>query len=156
MIGETFTRKSEIYADSFAAAYDYGPELTTALEKLDRYATRGPLDDNGSVLAPFYSLANLDQELMAAFEGHGTTQMRIKRINAALDYNLEHCDLTPSQKSELLAEQKRLNRVYDRYVNAPPAVRDRAAAAFRRILDNWYNGKNYSSRVLMPDQTYAM
>ena len=154
-INNTFLRKGEAYADSFASSYGYSSELATALEKLKLYRTQFTNDD--SFLAPFYDLALLQTDLITTMTGgHGSTQQRIIRMVDKLDNDLKQSGLSTADRAAISEERARLMKTYNNFLNADAGVRSDITSSFRTMINNWYAGKNY---MFIPtigmDYTYA-
>jgi len=154
-INNTFLRKGEAYADSFASSYGYSSELATALEKLNLYQTQSTNED--SFLAPFYDLALLQADLITTMTGgHGSTQQRIMRMVEKLDMDLEQSGLSASDKAAIREERAKLMKTYNNFLNADVGIRSDITSSFRTMIDNWYAGKNYMFIPTMDkENTYA-
>lgn len=150
------TRKGEVYSDSFAASYGYSEELASALQKLDQYMYADK-NANMTFLTPFYDLTLLQAEIIQTCSGgHGSTQQRTLRMIDKLNQDLRDSDLNAADRKAIQDELKRLTDTYDRYVNADEDTRKTMSNTFRKMVDNWYNGKNYMVIPnLLPDQQYA-
>jgi len=136
-------RKGEIYADSFATAYGYGPELVSGLAKFDKGATQTNLD-LGPITGVFNDLTLLQQELICTVvQGHGSTQQRALRMSDSLNESLNKSGLSNEDKAAIRAEQKRIEKMYSDYVNMPEAKKDIVTRAYRSLIDDWYNGRPY-------------
>ena len=153
-LGTIIQRKSENYADSFAAAYGYGAELASASEKIHDESNNGL---EGTILEPFNVLYRLEAEIFCScVDVHGTPQQRVKSMVDSLDMSLKDSNLSKNDKAAIKAERDRLMAFYDYYVSAPPKSKDALSKTYRAMLDGWYNGKNYMfTPVFAPDQTYA-
>lgn len=154
-INNTFLRKGEAYADSFAASYGYSAELGTALEKLSLYQTQSSNED--SFLAPFYDLALLQADIITTMTGgHGSTQQRMMRMVEKLEDDLEQSGLSTADKNAIKEERARLMKTYNNFLNADTGIRSDLTSSFRQMIDNWYAGKNYMFvPTLDKENTYA-
>ena len=153
-ITSTPTRKSEQYADRFAATYGYSAEQLSGLNKLVKYMVvqDGPFND--SLLAPFYDLLMLRYDILSALYGdHGNNQQRAIWMMTKLDNDLKESGLTAAQKKIILKERDRMTAFYDEYVNADVNVRNVFTQTFRKMMDSWYNGKPY---ILLPNLESAI
>ena len=138
----TFTRKGEVYADSFAASYGYGPECISALEKI--YAFVNTKDTDNGFMQFFYDMALFHNEVICfASGGHRTNQQRMLSMIDKLEDDLKNNIVDPSDKKELEAELKRAKDMYNKLINLDQTERDTLTMQFRRCVDNWHNGKPY-------------
>lgn len=155
-IQNIITRKSETYADSFAASYGYGAELGTALEKVNMstISDNAPLSD--SILAPLYDLYYMYLEFLNFIaNGHGNTQQRMIRLMDKFDQDLKAADLTPADRAAILKEKERVEKFYNEFISNDAQHNGIFTSIFRDIVNAWYNGKPYGIVPLMRDQTYA-
>lgn len=154
-LSNTSMRKGEIYSDSFAAVYGYGPEQMAALEKMSVYLYQTSNED--TFLAPFYDLMMLQADIVNTLSGgHGSTQQRALRMMDKLDHDLEASGLTSADKAAIRAEKDRFVTMYNKFLNADTGVKSSMTSSFRRMIDNWYAGKNYMFVPMqMRDQQYA-
>lgn len=154
MIGNTLLRKSETFADSFSAAYGYGPEQVKALQKLD-LGTSTTSMNLGPVTEVFNDLALMQVEVIQACRmGHGSTQQRAIRMADALDESLKKSGLSAADKKAILDEKKRIMDVYQKFVDLPDEQGKFLTRTFNRMVDDWYDGKPY---IIIPnsDKNYA-
>lgn len=151
-LNSMLVRHGEYYADSFTASYGYGPQLTTALEKLGDKTSdlRGDLP----VLNCFWSLAELEQELTSVLYVplysksrrvvdttglHGSNQMRVKSIMNKLQAELKDPHVTPEMKKDI---QRELDDIYAIYTEAIMKPNSEAVAIFRKFMDAYMNGRD--------------
>lgn len=141
-IGNILLRKGEVYADSFAASYGYGAEIASGLDKMTDAASTYP--DSGPIVNFFSDTFRLDQEVYAlAIGGHGSNQKRIIKIMDKLEQDLKDPKLDASTKAALQSELNKIHETYDAMLNVDKKQRDTATHIFRRMVNNWYNGKPY-------------
>ena len=140
-----FTRRSETFADSFAAQYGYGAELGTALVKFRKYRTSGFVDSEETILAPIYDLAHMNVEFLSliSMEGHQTIAKRFKITMDTLDQDLMQSDLDPKTKQEIMNERNRIEAAYDAYMKCDPTWRNFFTSIYNKCIDSWFAGKNY-------------
>lgn len=138
----TFARKKEMYADSFAASYGYGSELVTALDKIADVMTGNP--NAGPFMSFFYDFARLQNEIMAlGMGGHTSNQRRAIKVINKLEEDMKNPAIRPEARAELNAKYQEMKNTYDKIVNMDEDGKNKLTAAFRRMVDNWYAGKPY-------------
>lgn len=140
-----FTRKKERYADSFAAMYGYAAEQATALDKLinDASGVDG-VAYNIPVLKSLYDLSRLNNEIIAAAMGdHESNQKRVMNMMDMMKEDLKDPNLSPALKKELRIRYDNCVKTYNDMLNLNNDQRDTLTAIFRRMMDNWYAGRNY-------------
>ena len=103
-------KKGEIFADSFATAYGYGPDLISALEKLSGNKKYNP---KSKVMRFLQDLGHLQFEIWCAFSDvHGSNQERCIECKRKLEADLKSNDFPPELKEEL---QKEIDALTQRY-----------------------------------------
>lgn len=141
-----FTRKGEEYSDSFAATYGYATELATGLDKLDRLSVMGgsDIDKMPPMLSLFYDMSLCNIEIVRfCTGGHGTTQTRTIKMIDKLQQDINKSTYSPSTKAELQKDLDNLRQTYNKLINMNDSDRLRITAAFRQMIDNWFDGKDY-------------
>lgn len=137
-----FTRKKEVYADSFAAAYGYASEVISALEKMYAFQTGDP--DAGPIMQFFYDFTRFQQEYVSLFlGGHGSDQKRLIKMIDKLEQDLKDPRLDSKVKAELIENINDARKCYDDLLNIDKDDRNKLTGIFRRMVDNWYAGKPY-------------
>ena len=137
-----FTRKREVYADSVAAAYGFGPELITGLDKMHSYMTEANTDLG--VLAFFYDLARFQQEAFSfLMGGHTSNQQRMINVMTKLKEDLNDPRIDKDMKKECAKTLAECEVVYKKMLALNPEERDNFTTKFRRMVDDWHAGKNY-------------
>lgn len=143
LFSNTFLRKGEIYADSFAAAYGYGPEQVSALAKLDRFVATTSMD-LGPITNVFNDLNLLQREIITTvYMGHGSTLQRALRMKDSLDASLSKSGLSQQDKDAIIKERDRMMKVYNDYISMGSSDQETLCRAYRSMIDSWYNGKSY-------------
>lgn len=152
----TFLRKSETYADSFAASYGYAPELVSALEKLSRYVSGDPTSDT-PILNILYDIGNLYIEIVnLCYGGHGTTQQRSIRMMEKLRRDIKESGLNSNDSKVIYKELDRLEQFHKSYINMDEDRRKTMTGMFRKLMDAWMNGSSYKvTGNLINFQTYS-
>ena len=141
-----FTRKSEEYADSFAATYGFGPELATSLDKFDKLYVHGgkDLDKTNAFMAVLYDLSLCQIEIVRLCTGgHGTTQTRTIKVIDKLEKDLAKSDYSPAVKVELKQQIDKMRSTYKDVVSLNDNDRLVITSGFRQMVDNWFDGKDY-------------
>ena len=154
-LGTSLTRKTEEFADSFATAYGYGPELASALSKIDKtniidktktpklYGMKKTLGD----------LAMAQRYVMSACMGdHGSTDTRMKTTIEMLEKDLNRSDYPPEIKREIKRQITEINMVYDSFMALDP---ENAQGPITRELRNFFakvfNGRSDYIAKLFPE-----
>lgn len=105
-------------ADSFAAKYGYGPELSSALRKMKGAqnslygAAISGTGAIGNVLADITEL-QIDITNMILLEPHPNNNQRAAAMLNKLEKDLQKGDYSPEAKKELEAEVKRMRKAYE-------------------------------------------
>lgn len=142
-ISNILLRKGEIYADSFAAAYGYGPELSTALDKCNKFTSQTTIDF-GPITMAMNELSMLQTEILTVLSnGHGSVQQRSLRMLDSLNTSLAQSDLSSEDKALIIEERDRLMKTYQQFMDLDQAQQDTLSRHFRSMIDSWYNGKPY-------------
>lgn len=135
----------EVFADSFAAAYGYGPELTSANAKLHNSLT---VDYNfllDSPIAPLYEISIITFEIMFDvfnLDPHPSNQRRILNLIEKLEHDIESGELPPSLKKSALKDLKKQREVYQKYLKAEVGDKQLALLASYRVFnDSMFGGK---------------
>lgn len=106
--------RAEKIADNFATIYGYGPDLSSALEKLE--TSDAKLDINIPVISPLLGVVESTYKLLVCLpDEHPATVSRIKDQLNYLEKELAKEDLDPKMKKEIQNQiddiEKSLNRI---------------------------------------------
>lgn len=134
------SKMGEQFADSFATAYGYGPELISGLLKLSKHddipmrkVTKATL-----ILRDFNNAAN---EIYNSFsECHGTEQERTIECIKKLRHDLATSDYPAGMKSDIEDEIRRLEDLYAELLTATPDDKLKITKFWRRICDKFFGG----------------
>ena len=116
-----FRATSESIADNFAFAYGVGPELQSALKKMQK---RVKYDSSGNItkvpmIDTFSSYSELIEDFVVAAAGYPSDPKRVANNYIACKYELDNNkELSASQKAEILKQMDELKAIYDEYVYA--------------------------------------
>lgn len=145
-------KKGEQFADSFATAYGYGPELVSGLMKLGKY-DNVKITNAGKATVFFRDLNNcLNEIINGLMECHGTEQERCKDCILKLRKDLAASDYPKGMKEDLEAEINRLEGMYQEYMTYTPGERDKITKAWRRFCDKAFGGKFNIAKWFKPNQ----
>lgn len=149
------TRKGEQFADSIAAAYGYGPELSTAMDIFNKYYL-APGKDYYKKASPFkkflYNLGLANMEILQMLSNdHGTGMSRAASMLNELKKSLDDTDLTPAQKAELNKEIKRLEDTYESYGRLADGESSNVAVAVRSFIMKYFDGSLALWEKILPD-----
>lgn len=157
-IGSTLGRKSETYADSFAAQYGYGAELGSALSKTDKVIMANGYGADNKYLAPIYDIGMVYQSFMCMVDSHENTPERYQRAIRTLERDLKESELSPEDKKLIQEELKRVQKSYDQYVKLSDDDKHVVYAAYTKLVNAWIKSDVYDAftkLTLLPSQTYA-
>lgn len=145
-------KKGEQFADSFATAYGYGPELISALIKLGTY-DNVKVTNAGRATVFFRDLNNcLNEIINGLIECHGTDQERCKDCILKLRKDLANSDYPKDMKKDLEVEIDRLEQMYIAYMTTNPVDRDKITKSWRRLCDKVFGGKFNIAKWFKPNQ----
>lgn len=135
----------EVFADSFAVAYGYGPELSSFLKKL---GTTVEIDYNvmmNTPLAPIYEVSLITYEVMRdifCLDPHPSDQRRILNTIEKLEREINGGKLPPELKKSALADLKHTKKVYESFLKAETQTKQFALlACYRQMNDSVFGGK---------------
>ena len=135
----------EVFADSFATAYGYGPELSSALVKMDinkDYDYNFLLDDK-CPLHVVYDLSITAGEIIdnvLNLDPHPATQKRILNQLKKLESEANSSELPPDVKKIILEDIKRQTKMYKNYLNTEDGKNKFAVLAMWRIFNDKLGG----------------
>lgn len=149
------TRKGEQFADSFAAAYGYGTELSEALDLLSKYYV-APGPDYYKKANPFkkflYNLGVANVEILQMLANdHGSAMSRTASMLDELRKSLDDTDLTMEQKKELNKEIEKLEEAYVSYGRLKDGENGNIAVATRSFIMKYFDGSLGLWEKLLPD-----
>ena len=149
----TFNRKGEEYADSFATTYGYGPELITGLDKLYNATSIGNQNivnrkDIPKGLALIYDLQMVRSEFFSTITGHhGSNQQRALKQLYQLEKDLKTNNYPPTMKRSIQRELDEMKKVYNQMLHLNDNDRMVVTNSFRQLVDKWYDGKPYMNSI---------
>lgn len=140
-IGMIGSKKGELFADSFAAAYGYGPDLISGLNKLDNVRDRYYI--NKTPVGRFINdLTNLHWEIYSSFSDcHGTNQERCQECIEKLKWDLKHNDFPPELKQDIINQINDLTAKYKAYTKWEPKDRYKISKVARKINAIIFRGR---------------
>lgn len=136
----------EVFADSFAVAYGYGPELSSAMSKLGAHyeLSYNRLMDN-PILGPLYQINIVTFEIIQDvfnLDPHPSNQRRILNMMEKLEREIKSGQLPPSLKKSAMEDLKKNRRIYQKYLNAEVGDKQFALiASYRTLNDSMFGGK---------------
>lgn len=134
-------KKGELFADSFATAYGYGPELITALNRFENIKPENK--PKGKISKFFFDLGKIHEEILQAFSGevHGSNMERCQECIEKLKYDLRKNDFPPEMKEVLVEEINSLTRLYKQFYKFDKNEQEKVTKCCRRILAVLFHGK---------------
>ena len=145
-------KKGEQFADSFATAYGYGPELVSGLIKLGEHKDV-KVKNTGKMTVFFRDLNGCLYEIINGMsESHGTNQERCKDCILKLRRDLANTDYPAEMKKDLEVEINRLEQMYIDYMSASPGDREKITKSWRRLCDKLFGGKFNIAKFFKPNQ----
>lgn len=150
----TPTRKSEEFADSFAATYGYGVPLSRALTKLGRYNLIRYRNDRNSLRNFIRDTTMTQRYLLETFiaPDHGTADVRILSQIQQLKKDALALDFPPDAEQELLSQISEMEKMYDDYKNGIEMGEHVLGftAYMRKAVINVFDGRNDFIAKLFP------
>ena len=154
------TRKKEQFADSFAAAYGYGPELSRALDKLDYSLWFSDIkkvsSDNTNIVYKLCVDFFLFKSEIIQFcnSEHGTTGTRVASIKREIAKDIKTADYPPQLKKDIIESARELDKVYQDVLTCHGNEKKFVLTSFtRRALDIVFGGRSDIIARLFPDNT---
>lgn len=146
------SKKGEQWADSFATAYGYGPELVSGLLKLSTFSNV-KVTNAGKTTVFFRDLNGcLNEIINGLMECHGTNQERCKDCILKLKKDLASMDYPKGMKDDLEVEIERLETLYSDLLTATPDDRQKITKRWRRLCDKIFGGKFNIAKLFKPNQ----
>lgn len=153
-----YGRSQEYMSDSFAAMYGLGPELSSALSKIE-YST----SVSGSVVDKLMSNIPLIGALHAAtavpslmllngLTEHPSTVARMNKIIAELEYELKNSELNPKTKQELKKNIQELEKIKEDFTSLQKDKRYDAEMVKRILMQSIANDPDNPTGV---ENTYT-
>ena len=143
------TRKGEEFADSFAAAYGYGPALARGLNKLSNSlyevpSTKEEIDNMNIVYKIGLDFAMFRREIVTfANSDHGTEPTRVMSIKQELMKDLQNSNYPPGLKAELQRTIDELQETYDIMNNCSKGGKGFILTTMtRKFLDKVFRGRS--------------
>lgn len=142
------TRKQEIFADSFATAYGYGPELSEFLHKYEVYNSSnkivaGPLGD----IIDEWAMLRRDVLGAALYDDHGTASQRTLANIASLNWSMQEAGLTSEEKKVINVEIKRLMKTYTKISQIDNSNRYILAKGFREMINGLIGDRKFMDQL---------
>lgn len=146
----TGRRKGEQFADSFATAYGYGPDLMTGLLKLGDYSKY--IKKNGVLDNFFRDYADAANEIaIMLMDEHSSNQSRCKDCLTKLRKDLKRGDYPPDMREDLMAELRTLEEIYHKIVYEDTKGKP-FTAAWRKFINTFFGGHFEITRILPKNQ----
>lgn len=126
----------EVFADSFAAAYGYGPELMSSFRKLEdeSVADGGANTFTGSVN---YTLSIIPRLLSFVLDVHPANQARLKRQLIDLERIANDPNTPPMTKKLVQRDLEEARKIYAKYLDGSgSAIR----SFMRKLQENYFKG----------------
>nr|DAS58603.1 MAG TPA: hypothetical protein [Caudoviricetes sp.] len=153
--GKIITKKGEIFADTFAATYGYGPELITALQKMD--LSQAPVASKITAKYPVTSFL-LDIQLACGHiiasilnPDHGSSTERADKVMKHLRKELASLDLDSRTKKELESQLSSLENRVNSLVKSSVENHLYFTAAIQWITLKLFHGNMFIVEKLFPD-----
>lgn len=138
----------EQFADSFCAAYGYGPSLISALDKLEKYCnTLSSNSKNSNIVLnnladTWTTLFNAPINfLMSLVDPHPETQTRCRMIADIMKKTANDPTMPKNMRSAVKANYERCEESYRNYVDTDADGYYMSTKIRRKISDKLFNGK---------------
>ena len=133
----------EVFSDSFATAYGYGPEIINVRTKTERMLMDTAYFDKDNKYNIYnqvvYMLALVNATLM---DPHPLEQTTIKNQINKLKRELKSSDVPPEVKPLIERDLAEAEKLYDEYLKMTPEQRNISLIlAYRNINETYFGGK---------------
>lgn len=147
------TRKTELFADSFAATYGYGNALSTALSKVSSANLLRTKPYETSIRRIARDLTVVQRDIAAAFVNadHGDTMTRIVSNIQMLKSELNSSDYPPPMKKEIMDQIRSMEETCNNFINANNDERFAMTVCVRKTLYDIFDGRTDFLAKLFPD-----
>ena len=147
-IADVASKKGELFADSFATAYGYGPDLISALNKLED--NKPIYNPKSSVNKFFFDLGKLSWEMTANItaECHSSNMERCQKSKEKLKWDLKHNDFPPQLKQNLVDEINSLTAMYKSYYTKSEDEQYGITKIYRKYLHLIWGGRPNLTKFL--------
>lgn len=146
-------KKGEQFADSFATAYGFGPQLISGLNKLGLYSASNYTKKKKST--PVRIIRNFEEAqeeiALGMLECHGTHSERCKDCLRKLRTDLKSGDYNPKMKETLENEIAELEKRYQAMLNMTDGEKNYALVLVRRIVDKIFFGSLNITKIFKPN-----
>ena len=158
-LAKSLTRKGETFADSFAAAYGYGPELAVGLSKLTK-TSLNPLsldvDNMPSITKAVYDFYKAESYFIQFLlgSGHGTEDTRIHAVTRQIKSELNDPNIPRGLKKELEAQVIDLEKTYNDFLSTENEdTKLVITALLRGALNKIFRGESDFIAKFLPENT---
>lgn len=146
-------KKGEQFADSFATAYGFGPQLISGLNKLGKY---GASDfKRKQKMLPVRIIRHFEEAqeeiLLGMLECHGTNTERCRDCLRKLKTDLNSEDYRPEMKQALESEIAELERRYQSMLNMTDEEKNTALIFVRHVVDKIFFGSLHLGKIFKPN-----
>lgn len=152
-IADIGSKKGEQFADSFATAYGYGPDLLSGLSKLDVVPKAVKIQAKGPVCDFLRDLNEVQYEVLdSMMEEHGSHAERCRDCLMKLRRDLKTNDFPPDMRSDLENEIARLEERYVILTSVNDEQKNKMLAIYRKMMDKFFHGSNNFAKFFKPNQ----
>ena len=147
VINIPFGFSGERFADSFAAAYGYGPELMSALHKLD---TQTQQLDKGFIVDTWTWSGSIAPSILCLLiDPHPETQTRAKALLEDMEKLANNEQLPKNIRAACKAEYIRSKKGYDLFVQVDPDQKKAITQRFMRKSKDYLFGGKVDLRIYL-------
>ena len=138
---------AEVFSDSFATAYGYGPGLNSFQNKIDKFKFKKNLDNKVYAKDNYFLIFNQYMNCMFGFlayimDPHPMDQTRMKNQCDKLRKELKNKDIPPKLRESIEYDLKRCEDEYNQYLKLPAEFRYLSIIInFRTINETYFNGR---------------
>jgi hypothetical protein len=134
---------SEVFADSFATAYGYGPALASAFNKFSNSTLSSRFFDKKNKNNAYNQYVIVSMMLISSImDPHPMDQTRMKNQVNKLKRELAAEDMPPELKASIQKDLTRIEKIYNGYLNMDPGFRHLAIVMnFRNYNETYFGGK---------------
>lgn len=137
----------EVFADSFATAYGYGPGFNSFQNKVDKYKFKRNVETKVYSKSNYFLIFNQYINCMFGFlayimDPHPMDQTRMKNQCDKLRKELQNEEIPYKLRESIEKDLERCEKEYQEYLKLPPAFRYLSIIInFRTINETYFNGR---------------
>ena len=145
-------KKGELFADSFATSYGYGPDLISGLEKLSDLSYV-KIDKHSKGLDVMRDLNTaMDEMFIGMYEIHGTNQERCRETIKKLEADIKAGDYPPELKEDLYNELTKVRERYNYMLSLEGSNNNKILSFWRKLCNTIFGGAPNIAKIFKPNR----